>query len=149
MIDSIAGTLMSAPISADGRPAAIDLHRLRKHDRSGIDPFLCKVCGMIAVVIYATSPMIRPINLGIRLVDADVLEAADAFGSTGMLKLVLVQLPLSLPTVMADVNQTIMISLFIVVVGVGGLGWLMSCASSITGLSFPSTALPLARDDPA
>jgi len=104
---------------------------------------------MIAVVIYATSPMIRLINLGIRLVDADVLEAADAFGSTGMLKLVLVQLPLSLPTVMTGVNQAIMISLFIVVVGVGGLSWLMSCASSITGLSFPSTALPLARDDPA
>jgi glycine betaine/proline transport system permease protein len=102
---------------------------------------------MIAVVIYATSPMIRLINLGIRLVDADVLEAADAFGSTGMLKLVLVQLPLSLPTVMAGVNQTMMMSLSIVVVGVGG--WLTSRASSITGLSFPSTALPLARDDPA
>jgi len=104
---------------------------------------------MIAVVIYATSPMIRLINLGIRLVDADVLEAADGFGSTGMQKLVLVQLPLSLPTVMADVNQTIMMSLSIAVVGVGGLGWHTSCASSITGLSFPSTALPLARDDPA
>ena len=75
-----------------------------------------------------------------------MLEAADAFGSTGRQKLVLVQLPLSRPTVMAGVNQTMMMSLSIVVVGVGGL---TSCASSITGLSFPSTALPLARDDPA
>ncbi len=104
---------------------------------------------MIAAVIYATSPMIRLISLGIRLVDADVLDAADAFESTGRQKLVLVQLPLSLPTVMAGVNQTMMMSLSIVVVGVGGLGWLTSCASSITALSFPSTALPLARDDPA
>lgn len=85
-----------------------------------------KVPGMIAVVIYATPPMIRLTNLGIRLVDKEVIEAADAYGSSERQKLWNVQLPLSLPTLMAGVNQTIMMSLSMVVVasmvGVGGLG---------------------------
>lgn len=85
-----------------------------------------KVPGMIAVVIYATPPMIRLTNLGIRLVDREVIEAADAFGSSERQKLWNVQLPLSLPTLMTGVNQTIMMSLSMVVVasmvGVGGLG---------------------------
>jgi glycine betaine/proline transport system permease protein len=85
-----------------------------------------KVPGLIAVVIYAIPPMIRLTNLGIRLVDKEVLEAADAFGSSGWQKLRNVQMPLALPTIMAGINQTIMMSLAMVVVasmvGVGGLG---------------------------
>lgn len=85
-----------------------------------------KVPGVIAVVIYAVPPMIRLTNLGIRLVDREVLEAADAFGSSPRQKLFNVQIPLALPTVMAGINQTIMMSLAMVVVasmiGVGGLG---------------------------
>jgi len=85
-----------------------------------------KVPGLIAVVIYAIPPMIRLTNLGIRLVDKDVLEAADAFGSSAWQKLKMVQLPLALPTIMAGINQTIMMALAMVVVasmiGVQGLG---------------------------
>jgi len=85
-----------------------------------------KVPGLIAVVIYAVPPMIRLTNLGIRLVDSEVLEAADAFGSSHSQKLFNVQIPLALPTIMAGINQTIMMSLAMVVVasmvGVGGLG---------------------------
>ncbi|QHG69789.1 ABC transporter permease [Ensifer adhaerens] len=85
-----------------------------------------KVPGLIAVVIYAVPPMIRLTNLGIRLVDKEVLEAADAFGSSTWQKLKNVQMPLALPTIMAGINQTIMMSLAMVVVasmiGVGGLG---------------------------
>ncbi|MBP1846745.1 glycine betaine/proline transport system permease protein [Rhizobium petrolearium] len=85
-----------------------------------------KVPGLIAVVIYAVPPMIRLTNLGIRLVDKEVLEAADAFGSSPAQKLWNVQMPLALPTIMAGINQTIMMSLAMVVVasmvGVGGLG---------------------------
>ncbi len=85
-----------------------------------------KVPGLIAVVIYAIPPMIRLTNLGIRLVDRDVLEAADAYGSSGWQKLKNVQMPLALPTIMAGVNQTIMMALAMVVIasmiGVQGLG---------------------------
>jgi glycine betaine/proline transport system permease protein len=85
-----------------------------------------KVPGLIAVVIYALPPIIRLTNLGIRLVDKDVLEAADAFGSSSWQKLKNVQLPLALPTIMAGINQTIMMALAMVVVasmiGVQGLG---------------------------
>ncbi|MBO9456957.1 proline/glycine betaine ABC transporter permease [Paracoccus sp. R12_1] len=87
---------------------------------------LGKVPGVIAVVIYAVPPVIRLTNLGIRHVPADVLEAAEAFGSNPRQKLKDVQLPLALPTIMAGVNQTIMMSLAMVVVasmiGVRGLG---------------------------
>ncbi|AFL51182.1 glycine betaine/proline transport system permease protein [Sinorhizobium fredii] len=85
-----------------------------------------KVPGLIAVVIYAIPPMIRLTDLGIRLVDKDVLEAADAFGSSSWQKLRNVQLPLALPTIMAGINQTIMMALAMVVIasmiGVQGLG---------------------------
>ena len=79
-----------------------------------------------AVVIYAIPPIIRFTNLGIRLVPADVLEASEAFGTSAWQKMSRVQLPLALPTIMAGVNQTIMLSLAMVVVasmiGVQGLG---------------------------
>jgi glycine betaine/proline transport system permease protein len=85
-----------------------------------------RVPGLIAVMIYAIPPIIRLTNLGIRLVDKDVLEAADAFGSSSWQRLKNVQMPLALPTIMAGVNQTIMMALAMVVVasmiGVQGLG---------------------------
>jgi glycine betaine/proline transport system permease protein len=85
-----------------------------------------RVPGVIAVVIYAIPPVIRFTNLGIRLVDKDLLEAADAFGASVWQKMHQVQLPLALPTIMAGINQTIMLSLAMVVIasmiGVQGLG---------------------------
>ena len=88
-----------------------------------------KVPGMIAIIIYAVPPIIRLTDLGIRLVDKDVLEAADAFGASNLQRLYGVQMPLALPTIMAGVNQTIMMSLAMVVVaslvGVEGLGILV------------------------
>ncbi len=85
-----------------------------------------RVPGLIAVVIYAIPPVIRFTNLGIRLVDRDLMEAANAFGSSRWQKLRQVQLPLALPTIMAGINQTIMLSLAMVVIasmiGVQGLG---------------------------
>ncbi|MCY4180653.1 MAG: ABC transporter permease subunit, partial [Litoreibacter sp.] len=70
----------------------------------------------IAIILYAIVPVIRLTDLGIRLVDKDVIEAADAFGMTKQQKLWNVQLPLALPNIMAGVNQTIMMSLAMVVI---------------------------------
>lgn len=70
----------------------------------------------IAIILYAIVPVIRLTNLGIRLVDKDVIEAADAFGMTSQQKLFKVQIPLALPNIMAGVNQTIMMSLAMVVI---------------------------------
>lgn len=85
-----------------------------------------RVAGMIAVVVYALPPIVRLTNLGVREVDREVIEAADAFGSSAWQKLWNVQLPLALPTIMAGVNQTIMMALAMVVIasmiGVQGLG---------------------------
>lgn len=85
-----------------------------------------KVPGLIAVVIYAIPPIIRLTDLGIRQVENEVLEAADAFGSSFWQKLKNVQIPLALPSIMAGINQTIMMALAMVVVaamiGVQGLG---------------------------
>ncbi|MEZ8010172.1 MULTISPECIES: ABC transporter permease [Vibrio] len=85
-----------------------------------------KIPGLIAVVIYAIPPVIRLTNLGIRLVDKEVLEAATAFGASKKQRLWGVQLPLAMPTIMAGINQTIMIALSMVVIasmiGVKGLG---------------------------
>lgn len=85
-----------------------------------------RVPGVIAVVVYAIPPVIRLTNLGIRLVDKEALEAADAFGASRIQKLLRVQLPLALPNIMAGINQTIMMALAMVVIasmiGVRGLG---------------------------
>ncbi|MCC5968964.1 MAG: ABC transporter permease subunit [Pararhodobacter sp.] len=70
----------------------------------------------IAIILYAIVPVIRLTDLGIRLVDKDVIEAADAFGMTRRQKLFRVQIPLALPNIMAGVNQTIMMSLAMVVI---------------------------------
>lgn len=70
----------------------------------------------IAIILYAIVPVIRLTNLGIRMVDGDVIEAADAFGMTDRQKLYGVQIPLALPNIMAGVNQTIMMSLAMVVI---------------------------------
>ena len=85
-----------------------------------------KIPGVIAVIIYAIPPVIRLTNLGIRLVDREVLEAATAYGASPMQRLFGVQLPLAMPTIMAGINQTIMMALSMVVIasmiGVKGLG---------------------------
>ncbi len=85
-----------------------------------------KIPGVIAVVIYAIPPVIRLTNLGIRLVPHETLEAATAYGATPKQRLFGVQLPLAMPTIMAGINQTIMMALAMVVIasmiGVKGLG---------------------------
>lgn len=70
----------------------------------------------IAIILYAIVPVIRLTDLGIRLVDEDVIEAANSFGMTDRQKLFGVQIPLALPNIMAGVNQTIMMSLAMVVI---------------------------------
>lgn len=84
------------------------------------------VPGIIATIIFALPPIIRLTNLGIRNVRGDLIEAAEAFGSTRWQILWEVQFPLALRTIMAGLNQTLMLSLSMVVIaaliGAGGLG---------------------------
>ncbi|WP_281175746.1 ABC transporter permease [Saccharibacillus sacchari] len=84
------------------------------------------VPGVIASIIFAIPPTIRMTNLGIKQVSGELVEAADAFGSTGAQKLFKVQLPLAMPNIMAGINQTIMLSLSMVVIasmiGAQGIG---------------------------
>jgi glycine betaine/proline transport system permease protein len=87
---------------------------------------LGKVPAIMATVIYAIPPLIRLTDLGIREVDAAVVEASRAFGATRMQILRSVQIPLSLPTIMQGINQTTMMALSMVVIasmiGARGVG---------------------------
>ena len=87
---------------------------------------LGNVPAVIATVIYSMPPMVRMTNLGIRRVDKEVVEASRAFGSTKRQLLVKVLIPQALPTIMAGINQTIMMAIAMVVtssmIGARGLG---------------------------
>jgi glycine betaine/proline transport system permease protein len=87
---------------------------------------LGKVPAVLATIIYAVPPLIRLTDLGIRQVDPEVVEAAMAFGGSPRQILLGVELPLAVPTIMAGLNQTIMMALSMVVVasmiGARGLG---------------------------
>ncbi|KGR83466.1 ABC transporter permease [Lysinibacillus odysseyi] len=84
------------------------------------------VPGVFASVIFALPPTVRFTNLGIRQVPKDLIEAADSYGSTGAQKLVKVELPIAKSTIMAGINQTVLLSLSMVVIasmiGAPGLG---------------------------
>jgi glycine betaine/proline transport system permease protein len=88
---------------------------------------LGSVPGIIATVVFAMPPALRLTNLGIRQVPQELIEVADAFGSTPRQKLFKVQLPVALPTIMAGMNQCIMLALSMTVIasmiGAGGLGY--------------------------
>ncbi len=88
---------------------------------------LGEVPGVIATVIFAMPPAIRLTELGIRQIPKELVEVADAFGATPVQKLIKVELPVALPTIMAGVNQCIMLALSMTVIasmiGAGGLGY--------------------------
>lgn len=87
---------------------------------------LGKVPAIVATVIYAVPPLVRLTDLGIRLVDAEVMEASRAFGTGKFKQLMKVQLPLAMPNIMAGINQCTMMALGMVVIasmiGARGLG---------------------------
>lgn len=101
------------------------------------------VPGIIATIIFAFPPIVRLTNLGIRQVSADLVEAAESFGSTRRQLLLDIQIPLAMPTIMAGLNQTLMMALSMVVmaalIGAGGLG--LTVYTSIGRLQVGSAAL--------
>jgi glycine betaine/proline transport system permease protein len=105
---------------------------------------LGRVPGIMATVIFAMPPVVRLTSLGIRQVSSEQIEAGNAFGCTATQLLFNVQLPIALPTIMAGVNQTIMMALSMVIiasmVGAGGLGndVLASIQRLDVGLGFES-----------
>jgi glycine betaine/proline transport system permease protein len=86
-----------------------------------------KIPALLATIIFAIPPVIRLTNLGIRQVDAEIVEAVRSFGASPRQTLFSVQIPLALPTIMAGINQTTMMALSMVVIasmiGAGGLGY--------------------------
>lgn len=95
-----------------------------------------KTPALIATTIYAVVPMVRMTNLGILHVDGEMVEAAASFGSTRMQLLAKVQIPQALPSIMAGVNQTIMMAMSMVVtcalIGAQGLGMEILLATNRT-----------------
>ena len=87
---------------------------------------LGNVAAILATVLYAIPPCIRLTNLGIRQVDPDVVEAGRSFGSSNMQILFKIQMPMAIPSIMAGINQTVMMALAMctiaAMVGAGGLG---------------------------
>lgn len=91
---------------------------------------LGKVAAIFSTLVFAMPPSIRLTSLGIRQVPVELVEAADAFGSNKWQKLIKLQIPIATPTIMAGVNQTIMLALSMVVIaamigakGLGGEVW--------------------------
>lgn len=86
-----------------------------------------KIPALLATIVYAAPPLVRLTDLGLRSVDPAIIEASRAFGSNPSQRLIGVQIPLALPTILAGINQTTMMALAMVVIasmiGAGGLGY--------------------------